>query len=45
MLWWWSDKADISIMMRLLDTAYLRARLGLRRPAMRRATASVIVAP
>lgn len=45
MLSWWPDKADISSMTRLLYTAYLRARLSLRRPAMRRATALVIVAP
>lgn len=41
--WWWSGKVNMSIMMWLLYTAYLHARLYLRRPGMWRVVAALAV--
>jgi cytochrome c biogenesis factor len=41
--WWWSGKVNMSIMMWLLYTAYLHARLYLRRPGMWRVVAVLAV--
>ena len=41
--WWWSGKVNMSIMMWLLYTAYLHARLYLRRRGMWRAVAALAV--
>jgi cytochrome c biogenesis factor len=41
--WWWSGKVNMSIMMWLLYTAYLHARLYLRRPGMWRVVAILAV--
>jgi cytochrome c biogenesis factor len=41
--WWWSGKVNMSIMMWLLYTAYLHARLYLRRKGMWKAVAALAV--
>lgn len=41
--WWWSGKVNMSIMMWLLYTAYLHARLYLRRQGMWKAVAALAV--
>ena len=41
--WWWSGKVNMSLMMWLLYTAYLHARLYLRRSGMWRAVAALAV--
>jgi cytochrome c biogenesis factor len=41
--WWWSGKVNMSIMMWLLYTAYLHARLYLRREGMWKAVAALAV--
>ncbi len=41
--WWWSGKVNMSIMMWLLYTAYLHARLYLRRAGMWKAVAALAV--
>ncbi len=41
--WWWSGKVNMSIMMWLLYTAYLHARLYLRRPGMWRLVAGLAI--
>ncbi|MBN2841081.1 MAG: cytochrome c biogenesis protein CcsA [Coriobacteriia bacterium] len=41
--WWWSGKVNMSIMMWLLYTAYLHARLYLRRPGMWRVVAALAI--
>lgn len=39
--WWWSGKVNMSLMMWVLYTAYLHARLYLRRPGMWKAVAAL----
>jgi len=41
--WWWSGKVNMSLMMWVLYTAYLHARLYLRRPGMWKAVAALSV--